>query len=110
MSKSVMNLQDSFLNQVRRENSDIRIQLCDGTVLEGLVKGFDNFTIVLHCEGNKHLIYKHAVAQLIVDNSAEIVKKKNGDAKIENDTPPEKKKDKEKAFNPIDLSTLKVEK
>jgi len=66
MSKSGMNLQDSFLNQVRRENTDIKVLLVNGAVLRGSVKGFDNFTVILNGRnGQQHLIYKHAIAQLV---------------------------------------------
>jgi len=65
MSKGAMNLQDSFLNQVRRENSEVRVLLVNGTVLRGSVKGFDNFTLILTNRQGQHLIYKHAIAQIV---------------------------------------------
>jgi len=65
MSKSTMNLQDSFLNQVRRENAEVKVLLVNGTMLRGSVKGFDNFTLVLNSRNGQHLIYKHAIAQLL---------------------------------------------
>ena len=60
-----MNLQDSFLNQVRRENTEVKVLLVNGTVLRGSVKGFDNFTLILNSRNGQHLIYKHAIAQLV---------------------------------------------
>ncbi|OPZ09928.1 MAG: RNA-binding protein Hfq [candidate division BRC1 bacterium ADurb.BinA292] len=65
MAKSVMNLQDSYLNQVRKDNTDITIVLLDGTRLNGQVRGFDNFTVILNAAGSQHLIYKHAISQII---------------------------------------------
>jgi host factor-I protein len=65
MSKAAMNLQDSFLNQVRRENSEVRVLLVNGATLRGVVKGFDNFTVILSDRNGQHLIYKHAIAQLM---------------------------------------------
>ncbi len=65
MSKAAMNLQDSFLNQIRRENSEVRVLLVNGTLLRGSVKGFDNFTLILNNRNGQHLIYKHAVAQIV---------------------------------------------
>lgn len=65
MSKAAMNLQDSFLNQVRRENTEVKVLLVNGTVLRGSVKGFDNFTLILNSRNGQHLIYKHAIAQLV---------------------------------------------
>jgi len=60
-----MNLQDSFLNQVRRENSEVRVLLVNGTLLRGMVKGFDNFTLILNNRNGQHLVYKHAIAQIV---------------------------------------------
>ncbi len=65
MSKAAMNLQDSFLNQVRRENSEVRVLLVNGTLLRGIVKGFDNFTLILNNRNGQHLVYKHAIAQIV---------------------------------------------
>ena len=65
MDTKRMNLQDAFLNQVRKENTDIEIVLCDGARLRGHVRGFDNFTLILQTSSAQHLIYKHAIAQLV---------------------------------------------
>jgi host factor-I protein len=66
MSKSGLNLQDSFLNQVRRESISLRITLMNGQEFSGRVKGFDNFTLVVVSEANEyHLIYKHGIAQMV---------------------------------------------
>lgn len=70
MTKVSVNLQDSFLNQVRKDNTRIKIILSDGTLLEGLVKGFDNFTVVINCNGPQHLVYKHAIAHIINDQKS----------------------------------------
>ena len=65
MSKSAINLQDVFLNQVRKEGIPVTIFLMDGVKVKGLVKGFDNFTVVLNSEGKQQLIYKHAISTII---------------------------------------------
>lgn len=65
MGKPMVNLQDSFLNQVRKDNAPIKIVLVDGSHLEGTVRGFDNFTINVVSQGNHHLVYKHAIAHII---------------------------------------------
>ncbi|GAB6087868.1 RNA chaperone Hfq [Alkaliphilus crotonatoxidans] len=62
--KNTINLQDVFLNQVRRENIPITIYLVNGFQLKGFVKGFDNYTIVLDTDGKQQLIYKHAVSTI----------------------------------------------
>lgn len=63
--KNNVNLQDVFLNQVRKDNTSITIFLMNGFQLRGNVKGFDNYTIVLDSEGKQQLIYKHAISTII---------------------------------------------
>lgn len=62
MNKNSINLQDVFLNQVRKEHIPVTIYLTNGFQLKGMVKGFDNFTVVLDSEGKQQLIYKHAIS------------------------------------------------
>ena len=63
-SKGMMNLQDSFLNHVRKENLPVVIYLVNGFQLRGLVRGFDNFTVIIENEGKQQLVYKHAVSTI----------------------------------------------
>lgn len=63
--KNQFNLQDSFLNQVRRDNISVTIYLVNGFQLKGLVKGFDNFTIILDSDGRQQMVYKHAISTII---------------------------------------------
>jgi len=58
------NLQDSFLNQVRKDNIPVTIYLVNGYQLKGHIKGFDNFTVVLENEGKQQLVYKHALSTI----------------------------------------------
>lgn len=62
--KTTINLQDVFLNQVRKEHIPITIYLVNGFQLKGSVKGFDSYTIVLDSDGKQHLIYKHAISTI----------------------------------------------
>jgi len=64
MSK-VINLQDVFLNQVRKEKIVVVIYLTNGFQLKGTVRGFDNFIVVLETEGKQQMIYKHAISTII---------------------------------------------
>ena len=64
MQKSVIILQDVFLNQVRKEKVPVTIHLTNGYQIKGSVKGFDNFTIILDSEGKQLMIYKHAVSTI----------------------------------------------
>ncbi|MCT4594721.1 MAG: RNA chaperone Hfq [Anaeromicrobium sp.] len=63
--KNAINLQDIFLNHVRKEHVPITIFLMNGFQLKGLVKGFDSYTIVLEGDGKQNMIYKHAVSTII---------------------------------------------
>ncbi len=62
--KSSLNLQDIFLNQVRKDHTSITIYLINGFQMKGLVKGFDSYTIVIESEGKQQMIYKHAISTI----------------------------------------------
>ncbi len=64
MVKSTINLQDIFLNQVRKEHIAVTIYLTNGFQLKGMVKGFDNFTVVLDSDGKQQMVYKHAISTI----------------------------------------------
>ena len=65
MGKSI-NLQDMFLNQVRKEAIGVTIYLVGGIQLKGLVRGFDAFTLLLDTEGKPtQLVYKHAITSVV---------------------------------------------
>lgn len=65
MSKPAINLQDGFLNQVRKDATPVTIFLINGFQLRGLVRGFDSFTVILDNEGKQELVYKHAISTII---------------------------------------------
>lgn len=60
-----MNLQDVFLNQSRKDHIAVTIYLTNGFQFKGMVKGFDNYTVILDCEGKQNLVYKHAISTII---------------------------------------------
>ena len=62
MSKKV-NIQDVFLNHIRKRRISVTIYLVNGVKIEGVIKGFDNFVIILKDESQK-MIYKHAVSTI----------------------------------------------
>lgn len=65
MGKSI-NLQDMFLNQVRKEGIGVTIYLSNSVQLRGHVKGFDAFTLLLETPGKPtQLVYKHAIASIV---------------------------------------------
>lgn len=60
--KQSINIQDTFLNQIRKEAVPVIIHLVNGFQLRGVIKGFDNFTIIIESEGKQQMIYKHAIS------------------------------------------------
>jgi host factor-I protein len=56
------NIQDVFLNYLRREKLTVTIRMMDGSELEGRIKNFDRFALVLDQSGTDHLVFKHAIA------------------------------------------------
>ena len=62
MNKPLL-LQESFLNNARKERTNVSVRLTDGLEISGTVRGFDNFTLILEGEnGRQSLLYKHAIA------------------------------------------------
>ena len=63
MAKAPFNIQDQYLNQARKERVRVTIAMMSGDKLEGYLKSFDNFSVLLDCNGDM-LIYKHAIATI----------------------------------------------
>ena len=63
MSDAV-NLQDTILNEVRRDRVPVTLFLMNGFQLRGIVTGFDSFVVVLVTDGKQQMIYKHAISTL----------------------------------------------
>ena len=60
-----MNLQDTYLNRLRKERIPVSIFLSRGTRLQGVITFFDQFTILLENGGTQQLIYKHSIATIV---------------------------------------------
>ncbi|MER2520817.1 MAG: RNA chaperone Hfq [Bdellovibrionales bacterium] len=65
MSDSRLNLQDTFLQTLRNGKIPSTIFLVNGIKLQGVITGFDNFSIVLRREAHAQLIYKHAISTVM---------------------------------------------
>ncbi len=59
-----LNLQDVFLNQARKDRIPVTIYITNGFQFKGIVKGFDNYTVILDTDGKQNLIYKHAISTI----------------------------------------------
>lgn len=69
MAKAPFNIQDQYLNQSRKERVKVAVQLMSGDKLEGYIKSFDNFSVLMEIQGDI-LIYKHAISSITsVDGS-----------------------------------------
>lgn len=64
---SAQNIQDAFLNTARREKSNIVIHLLPGSTLNGRIKSFDKFSVLLDVSGQDYLIFKHAISTVSVE-------------------------------------------
>ena len=65
MTDKKQNLQDVFLNHVRKEKVPVTIFLVNGVKLQGVVTWFDNFCVLLKREGQVQLVYKHAISTVM---------------------------------------------
>ena len=75
MMKNQINVQDQFLNRIRRDRSHVIIELTTGRKIEGSVIGFDNFCIILRGEADQ-LIYKHAISSISPGGQMEFLETK----------------------------------
>ena len=64
MTAKIINLQDNFLNQVRKEGIPVTIHLVNGFQIKGMVRGFDNFVVMVDAMGRQQMIYKHAISTI----------------------------------------------
>ena len=70
--QKTQNLQDAFLNQVRRDKTNLTVFLMNGFQMHGIIRGYDGFTVVLDSDGRQQLIYKHAISTIIPPRPVEL--------------------------------------
>ncbi|MDA5107272.1 MULTISPECIES: RNA chaperone Hfq [Brevibacillus] len=75
--KQSINIQDTFLNHLRKENIAVTIYLVNGFQLRGYIKAFDNFTIVIDSEGKQQLVYKHAISTFTPQRPVSLMSQEN---------------------------------
>jgi len=59
------NLQDVFLNHVRKQKTPVTVFLVNGVKLQGIITWFDNFCVLLRRDGHSQLVYKHAISTVM---------------------------------------------
>lgn len=66
MNRMPENLQDAFLNQLRRERTTVTIHLVNGFRLMGRIKGFDRFALIIENSGQEQMVFKHAISTISI--------------------------------------------
>ena len=69
MDKPAQNIQDSFLNNARKEKGLVTIYLLSGVKLSGRIKSFDKYSLVLETNNQEQLIFKHAISTVVSNRS-----------------------------------------
>lgn len=80
MSDKKQNLQDAFLNSVRKTKTPLTIFLVNGVKLQGVVTWFDNFCVLLRREGQSQLVYKHAISTIMPAQPVQLYEPEGEDA------------------------------
>ena len=65
MAEKSQNLQEVFLNHVRKSKAPVTVFLINGVKLQGAITWFDNFSLLLRREGHSQLVYKHAISTVM---------------------------------------------
>ena len=65
MANDNQNVQDVFLNHVRKAKTPVTVFLVNGVKLQGFISGFDNFCVLLRRDGHIQLVYKHAISTVM---------------------------------------------
>ena len=65
MSEKSQNVQDVFLNNIRKNKTPVTIFLVNGVKLQGIVTWFDNFSVLLRRDAHSQLVYKHAISTVM---------------------------------------------
>lgn len=65
MSEKNQNIQDVFLNRIRKEKNSVTVFLVNGVKLQGIVTWFDNFSLLLKRDSHIQLVYKHAISTIM---------------------------------------------
>ena len=65
MAEKSQNVQDVFLNHVRKNKNPVTVFLVNGVKLQGIITWFDNFSVLLRRDGHTQLVYKHAISTVM---------------------------------------------
>ena len=66
------NVQEDFLNNIRKNKISVTVFLVNGVKLQGLITWFDNFSLLLRRDGHTQLIYKHAISTIMPSDAVDV--------------------------------------
>jgi host factor-I protein len=73
------NVQDVFLNHIRKNKSSVTVFLINGVKLQGIVTWFDNFSVLLRRDGHTQLVYKHAISTIMPSTPIQLFEPEEAD-------------------------------
>ena len=82
-SEKNQNLQDVFLNQLRKQKTPVTVFLVNGVKLQGIITWFDNFCVLLRRDGHSQLVYKHAISTVMPVTPVSLYEEEHSDEDIE---------------------------
>ncbi|NRD80972.1 RNA chaperone Hfq [Bacillus sp. BRMEA1] len=65
------NIQDGFLNELRKQKLPVTVILTSGFQIKGIITNFDGFTIMINSNGKQQLVYKHAISTFVPSKNVE---------------------------------------
>ena len=69
---AAVNVQDVFLNVARREHALVTVFLTNGFQIKGIVRGFDQYVVLLDVMGKQNMVYKHAISTIIPQDNIDL--------------------------------------
>ncbi len=78
-SEKSQNVQDVFLNHIRKQNTPITVFLVNGVKLQGIATWFDNFSVLLRRDGHTQLVYKHAISTIMPSQPIQLFEPETAD-------------------------------
>ena len=80
MAEKSQNVQDVFLNAVRKSKNPCTVFLVNGVKLQGIISWFDNFSILLRRDGHTQLVYKHAISTVMPSGPIQLFEPETNDS------------------------------
>ncbi|NCC22247.1 MAG: RNA chaperone Hfq [Alphaproteobacteria bacterium] len=80
MAEKSQNVQDVFLNKIRKEKMTVTVFLVNGVKLQGIVTWFDNFCLLLRRDSHIQLVYKHAISTIMPGGPLKLYEEGDGES------------------------------